>query len=489
MNQLSRFWLDAKYALGKRTVFIFIVLVILRLVSLGIYPLMDMTEGRYGEIARKMAEMNDWVTPWYDVGVPFWGKPPLSFWMSALGIKLFGINEFAVRFPHFLAALLVTIICYDWAKRSLINPFYVVIILSTSFIFLVSSGAVMTDMALCVGSTLSLRAFWLSLRGKESDRKREQYLFFTGLSIMLLAKGPVGWVLVLLPLGLWALLTKSIKETWQGLAWIVGSILAIVVVLPWYFLAEQHTPGFLNYFFIGEHWHRFTVSGWKGDLYGSAHATQRGTIWLQFIYATLPWSLILPIAAWIYKKQSITKSPVNQQLSLYLLLAAIAPCLFFTMSGNILWTYVLPGLPALALLFALWLGRMDQILTKKIILFGTATSAVIVISVLSILTIGHAADLKSAKSITQLYEAQNIVQKSIQPLVFLSDRPYSAMFYSHGLALKMNTLEEVSLYAKGNPTYIAVRKNQLTSLKEQLGNLKAVGDAGNYRLFLMPNRI
>lgn len=489
MNQLSRFWLDAKYALGKRTVFIFITLVIMRLVSLGLYPLMDMTEGRYGEIARKMAEMNDWITPWYDVGAPFWGKPPLSFWMSALGIKLFGINEFAVRFPHFLAALLVTAICYNWAKRSLINPFYVIIILSTSFIFLVSSGAVMTDMALCVGSTLSLRAFWLSLHGNKSDRKREQYLFFIGLSIMLLAKGPVGWVLVLLPIGLWALLTKSIKETWQGLAWIVGSMLAILVVIPWYFLAEQHTPGFLNYFFIGEHWHRFTVSGWKGDLYGSAHATQRGTIWLQFIYATLPWSMILPIAAWIYKKQSITQSPVNQQLGLYLLFSAIAPCLFFTMSGNILWTYVLPGLPALALLLALWLGRIDQILAKKIILFGTATSALAVISVLIILTIGHAADLKSAKSITQLYEAQNVVQKSMQPLVFLGDRPYSAMFYSHGLALKMNTVEEVSLYAKGNPTYIAVRKNQLTSLNEQVKNLKPVGDTGNYRLFLMLNRI
>lgn len=489
MNQLSRFWLDAKYALGKRTVFIFMALVIMRLVSLGLYPLMDMTEGRYGEIARKMAEMNDWVTPWYDVGVPFWGKPPLSFWMSALGIKLFGINEFAVRFPHFLAALLVIAIGYDWAKRSLINPFYVTIILSTSFIFLVSSGAVMTDMALCVGSTLSLRAFWLSLRGEESGRKREQCLFFIGLSIMLLAKGPVGWVLVLLPIGLWALLTKSIKETWQGLAWIVGSMLAILAVTPWYFLAEQHTPGFLNYFFIGEHWHRFTVSGWKGDLYGSAHATQRGTIWLQFIYATLPWSLILPIAAWIYKKQSITPSPVNQQLGLYLLLAAIAPCLFFTMSGNILWTYVLPGLPALALLLALWLGRMDQILAKKIILFGTATSALAIISVLSILTIGHAADLKSAKSITQLYEAQNVVQKSMQPLVFLGDRPYSAIFYSHGLALKMNTVEEVSLYAKGNPIFIAVRKNQLTSLNEQLKNLKTVGDTGNYRLFLLLNRI
>ena len=490
MNQLSLFWLEAKYKLGKHTAIIFVAVVVMRLISLTLYPLMDMTEGRYGEIARKMAEMNDWVTPWYDISVPFWGKPPLSFWMSALGIKLFGINEFAVRFPHFLAGLIVVVICYDWAKRSLINPFYAIVILSSSFIFLVSSGAVMTDMALCVGSTLSLRAFWLSLRGNESDRKREQWLFFMGLSIMLLAKGPVGWVLVFLPIGLWALLSNAIKETWQGLAWITGCLIAILVVTPWYLLAEKHTPGFLNYFFIGEHWQRFTVSGWKGDLYGSAHATHHGTIWLQFIYATLPWSLILPIAAFVYRNKLVTIKTTKQlQLSLYLLLAAIAPCLFFTMSGNILWTYVLPGIPALALLLAHLLGNIEQNIAKKIMFFGTAASALVFALVLSMLTIGHAADSKSAKSIIQLYEAQNVVKKSITPLIFLNDRPYSAMFYSNGKALKINTLEEVSLYAKGTPTYIAIKKDKLAALKEQLKNLKAAGDTGNYRLFIMLNHI
>jgi len=196
--------------------YVLFIFILIRLVSLGLYPLMDTTEGRYGEIARKMAEMNDWITPWFDTGVPFWGKPPLSFWMSALGIKLFGINEFAVRVPHFFAALLIVIISYDWAKRSLVNPFYVIAILITSFLFMVSSGAVMTDMALCLGSTLSLRGFWLALYGAESDKKREQWIFFIGLSLMLLAKGPIGWVLVLLPISLWALYTDSIKTTWQG---------------------------------------------------------------------------------------------------------------------------------------------------------------------------------------------------------------------------------------------------------------------------------
>ncbi|HTM72428.1 MAG TPA: glycosyltransferase family 39 protein, partial [Pseudolabrys sp.] len=57
---------------------------------MGLVPLMDTTEARYGEIARKMAELNDWVTPWFDYGVPYWGKPPLAFWLTATSFKVFG---------------------------------------------------------------------------------------------------------------------------------------------------------------------------------------------------------------------------------------------------------------------------------------------------------------------------------------------------------------------------------------------------------------
>lgn len=485
MNQFSRFWQNAEYALGRRTVYIVVALILVRLISLGFYPLMDTTEGRYGEMARKMAEMNDWITPWFDTGIPFWGKPPLSFWMSAVGIKLFGVNEFAVRIPHFLAATLVVAICYDWAKRSLINPFYVIVILITSFLFLITSGAVLTDMALCVGSTLSLRGFWLSLRGLQATKKSEQWLFFIGLSVMLLAKGPVGWVLVLFPISLWALFTGSIKETWQGLPWIKGSILAMLVVLPWYLIAEQHTPGFLHYFFVGEHWQRFTVPGWKGDLYGNAHETPKGTIWLQLIYGALPWSLMLPIIAWFYRQALFGKNkrtilPQHSQLSLYLLLTGLAPCLFFTMSGNILWTYILPGLPTLALCLALWLDKGKPLLAKRILLAGSLISLMILTGVLSALILGNKADERSAKSVVALYDAQ----KNPLPFVFLNDRPYSAKFYSQGKAINIDNLQEAAEIGKNQPIYLAVRKTQLPLFEKQLAGFKVIGDAGNYRLYL-----
>ena len=83
---------------------------VLRLASLGAYPLMDTTEARYGEVARIMVETGDWLVPRLDYDTPFWGKPPLSFWASALGIKVFWNSEFFLRLPHLLAAIAVLLL-------------------------------------------------------------------------------------------------------------------------------------------------------------------------------------------------------------------------------------------------------------------------------------------------------------------------------------------------------------------------------------------
>ncbi|NLZ11765.1 MAG: glycosyltransferase family 39 protein, partial [Alcaligenaceae bacterium] len=46
------------------------------LLAMVMMPLADTTEPRYAEIARLMAASGDWITPWFEPGVPFWGKPP-----------------------------------------------------------------------------------------------------------------------------------------------------------------------------------------------------------------------------------------------------------------------------------------------------------------------------------------------------------------------------------------------------------------------------
>ncbi|MEN3809069.1 phospholipid carrier-dependent glycosyltransferase, partial [Chromobacterium piscinae] len=71
-----------------------LALLAIRLLAMWAIPLTDTTEARYAEIARKMLETGNWVTPLHDYGVPFWAKPPLSTWLSAASMGLFGVNEF-----------------------------------------------------------------------------------------------------------------------------------------------------------------------------------------------------------------------------------------------------------------------------------------------------------------------------------------------------------------------------------------------------------
>jgi 4-amino-4-deoxy-L-arabinose transferase-like glycosyltransferase len=94
MNARGRVWLA-----------IFLTAVAVRLLTLSAYPLYDTTEARYAEIARVMLATDNWVTPQIEPGEPFWAKPPLSIWATALSFSVLGINEFAARLPSLLFTL------------------------------------------------------------------------------------------------------------------------------------------------------------------------------------------------------------------------------------------------------------------------------------------------------------------------------------------------------------------------------------------------
>ncbi len=331
-----------------------------RVLTLGVYPLMDTTEARYAEIARKMVELNDWVTPWFDYGVPFWAKPPLSIWLTSASFKLFGINEIAARLPHWLAGMGVAWLVWDLsARRSRREALYASALLIGSMLFFVAAGAVMTDMTLVLSTTLAMRGFWLGLYGNDAERKRERWLLFVAAGVGLLAKGPIALVLIALPVAGWAVTTRNVATAWRELPWLRGGVLALAIAAPWYVLAEWRTPGFLDYFLVGEHWHRFVTPGWSGDLYGSAHSHPRGTIWLLAFVDLLPWTILLPVAALVWRKTGGIPAaiPADRSWRVYLLFWGLAPIVFFTAASNVLWPYVLPGIPAFALWASDWLAR------------------------------------------------------------------------------------------------------------------------------------
>ncbi|WP_232219833.1 glycosyltransferase family 39 protein [Pseudogulbenkiania sp. MAI-1] len=282
----------ARRSWQHQAILVLLGLLAIRLLAMAVIPLNDTTEARYAEIARKMLETGNWVTLWHDYQIPFWAKPPLSTWLSAAFMGVFGVNELSARLPALLLAIgtvaLTTSLAAVRSGREAATA--CTLVLSGGLLFLLSAGTVMTDPALMFSVTLIQVAFWRALR----ERSRHWgYLFFAGLGLGLLAKGPVAIVLAAMPIGLWVIVQQQWKPLWQHLPWLSGLLLTLLIAAPWYLLAEQRTPGFLNYFIMGEHVARFLDPGWKGDRYGFAHATPHGMIWLYTLGALLPWSLAM----------------------------------------------------------------------------------------------------------------------------------------------------------------------------------------------------
>lgn len=447
--------------------------VVVRLVTLQAYPLNDTTEARYAEIGRQMVVTDDWVTPRIETETPFWGKPPLSFWLTAMSFAALGLTEFAARLPSFLLMLATAWLTFDFAWRSVNREAGIAAaaIMMSSMLGFVVAGAVMTDASLLLTTTLSMVAFWKAVVEKQ---RAWRYLFFIALGLGLLAKGPVALIMVGVPIAGWLLLHRTPIEMIRCLPWFSGGLLMLAISLPWYVLAESRTPGFLEYFLVGEHWLRFVDSGWQGDLYGEAHARPRGTIWLYAIAAALPWSVAAMVLAVQRFRTMIRLTPTPLQAYLYFW--AATPLVFFTFAGNILPTYILSGLPAFAILLANALASRGT----RIIQLGWATPVLVIAwIVLQPVLVGPD---RSQRDIVEF--VQGAAPDS--SLYYYPRKPHSADFYSRGSAVLLASNSELHAFlAAPGSGFIAVRKSRTGDLPEDApGCLERRTESARYVLFV-----
>ena len=201
---------------------------------------------------------------------------------------------------------------------------------------------------------------------------------FVALAIGMLAKGPVALVLTGLAIAAWLSLVRRWRLVIE-LPWISGLFLFFLVAGPWYLMAERATPGFLHYFFVVENFCRYVFNEY-GDQFGYGRIRPYGFIWLFFLGAMLPWSVLAAAAlgrlarhdvAKLWRKFRWTQPRMgwsglilllrkfgqNDPWLAYALLWGLVPPLFFTLARQVLWTYVLPGLPGMAIATAVALER------------------------------------------------------------------------------------------------------------------------------------
>ena len=463
--------------------------VLIHLVLAVTVPILDPTEGRYSEISREMATTENWVTPWIWFNGehrPFFGKPPLFFWTAATSIKLFGANELAVRLPAMLAAAsLLAIMWFTLAGRFGREAAAAAIMMTaTSALFFFLFASVIVDMHLMLFVAGALFAH-LAFSEEQDPRRQKRWslLIFALLAGGFMTKGPVALVLFGLPVLAWTVL----RARWELIAkhaWGLGVPLFLLLVVPWFVLAEMRNPGFLHYFFIHENLLRY-ISPDYGDLYGTGHQFPRGSALLMFAAATLPWS---PFALWHLLKgrtQGIRRVFADD-ISFFLFLGFAANILFWCFARQLLATYMLPMIP----LFTAW------------IVHGVARDAppprsTILLVALSLTLwsgLAFAAVPFAARDSTRaiLQESAEISRQLLLPdeVTFIPHLPQSAMYYAGARVRRTvqgSSAQQTirSLLSDNERRLVIMHDRDATGLPEDVRHrLLSLAAADGWRLFV-----
>ncbi|MCV2358111.1 phospholipid carrier-dependent glycosyltransferase [Paucibacter sp. TC2R-5] len=414
------------------------LILLLRLLTLASLPLTDHTEARYAEIARLMLQLQDWISPHITPTEVFWAKPPLSTWSQALSMTVFGVSPWAARLPAVLWSCAALGAAGWMLKGSLsrLQTLVVLVALALSPLFFIAAGAVMTDATLAATTLFVQAAWWRVLRSHSApERLRLARWLGFGAGLALLTKGPAAVVLTLLPIFMhaawrrhWPAIRAVASDVW---VWLI----CLGVALPWYVAAELKTPGFMEYFVLGEHVMRFMQPGWSGDRYGFAHAQPLGIIWPYTFVAALPAALILLLRLpylRIRQGAGALRAQFHQtdggvDLACYALCIALAPLLLFSAASNLIWTYAMTALPGLAILAVM---ACPQAWFERTISWGLGLALLLLYAWAFVFKLPQEAAKHSDQSLIAAYE-QACGSQSCR-LSYMSKPDYSAYFYTAG---------------------------------------------------------
>ena len=337
----------------KTIILIFAVCLFIFFYKLGDRPLWEYDEAKHAQVAKEMLLRGDWVTPTFN-GEPFYDKPALHFWLVMLSFLAFGVNEFSARFPSALLGMGGVFLVYAWARSvyGRVSGALSCLVLATSIEYVILSQNIVHDISLCFFVTLSLFLFHRAYR-QGGFSLTGWILFSASLGFAVLAKGPIGVVLPGLIIFSFLLITRKWglilnRRTFGGV------LIFFMVALPWYLAMAIRNPDFIQSFLMQGNFSRFL----------SKHPNHQERFYFflpVLLIGFFPWTTFIPSALLHHIKQYRRgRSPDT----LFLLLAAIIPFLFFSLSSTKLATYVLPVFPPLAILvgtfFSCGLSSVDS---------------------------------------------------------------------------------------------------------------------------------
>ena len=313
-------------------------------------------EPRYAGVARTMYETGDYITPRLN-GENWFEKPALMYWLAALGYWVVGVGETGARLPSAFAATVSVLLVY-WIGRRMFTRgtgFAAALILMTSVGFFGLARAASMDMLVTASLTGALAFFLAGMDAEDGPSRRWFfYLFYASLGIGALAKGPVAFLLPAMTMVLFMFWRTGFREwkRWHP----EGIVVTALVGAPWY-AAVTWANGrqFFDVFIVGHNLQRFT-----SEVYGH----------LQPFYYYLPVLLLLMFPwSFLLIPALVRRFSRGEHL---LLMWALVPLVFFSLSGSKLPAYILPAVPALALLIAREVADTESTWSYRIAVFVQA---------------------------------------------------------------------------------------------------------------------
>lgn len=346
-------------------------------------PLLDDADSVHAEVAREMVQRGDWVTL-YANGIRYLEKAPLLYWSMAASFKIFGVKEAAARFPLALYAFALALVVEVFARkafRSARAGLYAGCIVLTSFGIFIFTRILIPDVIVCLWLALSLYFFWIT-----EQQQKPSLLpcigFGAACALNVLTKGLIGLVFPVGTVFIYLLLTRGIGATWKRIRQLhlaSAKVVFLAIAAPWHIFAglanpsEGHPIGLTH---AGGYWHvpeptLGNVHGWTWFYFMNEHVLRYLNLRVPRDYDTVPlvlfWGLcfiwLMPWSAFAIK--GIFAAPWRNawrhkvmddegRTRLLLGISALLPIVFFSFSTRQEY-YVLPAVPAIAILIANWL--------------------------------------------------------------------------------------------------------------------------------------
>ncbi|WP_409319099.1 ArnT family glycosyltransferase [Pseudomonas sp. KCJK9016] len=332
---------------------LFLLAALLFFFALGNHQLQGSTEARVAGIAMEMHLDDDWVTPRL-FGEPFLEKPPLSLWLDAGAMRVFGVSPWAVRLASAVAGLLSVMVLFGMLRR-FGRPKAIAwtagILLATMASYWSNVRGVGEDALLALGVTTALLAFFQAQRHSTPGNS---LLFIVGIAIATLSKGVLGLAMPGVVIFAYLLADNLMDKRFKLTDWLRPGLLTVVGLIPlliWLVVLYQRGGSQA----VSEVLLTNSVGRFSGSFVEAGHYEPFYYYIAKLPEAFLPWNILVYLGLWHFRKQL----KANRYL-LFFSLWIVAQFIMLTLASSKRTVYLMSMTPAAAVIAAEYAGVLFE---------------------------------------------------------------------------------------------------------------------------------